>query len=67
VRNLPVFLLDFLECHDTGRPVQLLLPIAVWHVSPAVKSHRPRPIGGQIWRYAVIPALAHPDKHQCSS
>jgi hypothetical protein len=27
--DVPVFLLDFLEFHDTGRPLRLLLPIAV--------------------------------------
>ena len=27
--ELPDFLLDFLEAHDTGRPLQLPLPIAI--------------------------------------
>jgi hypothetical protein len=26
---VPAFLLDFLEAHDTGRPVQLPLPMAI--------------------------------------
>jgi hypothetical protein len=26
---VPDFLLDFLEAHDTGRPVQLPLPMAI--------------------------------------